>query len=49
LVRTLVNELADEEEAPAIQPGSEFPVWTPLGAEAAADVLLQALREKSPE
>ena len=42
IVQILVNELASEEEFPI--PGVEYPIYTPFGNEAAAQVLFEALK-----
>jgi hypothetical protein len=43
LLQFLANSLAQEEGVPPIAPGTEFPVWSPYEAFAAADVLDRAL------
>ena len=44
VVQSLVNDLAEEEEA-FFTPGVEYPINTPYGNEAAAAVLLEALKD----
>lgn len=40
----LANELAAEEEA-SLSTGAEYPIFTPLGNEAAAETLWQVLQD----
>jgi hypothetical protein len=42
----LANELAAEEE-PALEAGAEYTIYTPVGNEAAAQVLWEVLQEKT--
>jgi hypothetical protein len=43
----IASELSAEEQ-PTLLPGSEYPVWTPLGAESAAADLLDFLARSNP-
>lgn len=45
VIQFLVAELA-QEEVPFLQPGADYPVWSPFDAFAAADVMLKALAEE---
>jgi len=42
VVQLLVNELAEEETL--LIPGAEYPIYTPLGNEAAAQTLWEVLK-----
>ena len=44
LIQFLAQDLAESETPASLVEGAEYPVWSPEGAFAAADVLLQALR-----
>ncbi|MBI2229020.1 MAG: hypothetical protein HYU46_07965 [Deltaproteobacteria bacterium] len=44
LMQFLIIDLAQEEGIPLLSAGAECPVWTPLNAFDAADLLLQMLR-----
>ena len=43
LLQFLANALAREEGLPEIRPGSEFAIWSPYDAFAAAATMLQTL------
>ena len=43
VVQLLVNELAVEEEV-LLTPGMEYPIYTPLGNETAAQILSDVIR-----
>ncbi len=49
LMQFLVIDLAQEEGVPLLAAGSEFPVWTPLGAFDAAEALLRMLKAHRAE
>jgi hypothetical protein len=44
IIQFLVSELA-QEESELLQPGVEYPVWSPYGAFDAAAIMLNALDE----
>lgn len=44
VMQFLVSELAHEEAASLLQPGTAYPVWSPYDAHDAAAVLLDVLR-----
>ena len=46
LMQFLVFELAREEGVALLQPGEEYPIWTPYSAFDAATTLLNALGEE---
>ena len=46
LMQFLVFELAREEGVALLQPGEDFPMWTPYDAFDAASTLLNALKEE---
>jgi len=48
LMQVLVSELA-QEETDLIQPGLEYPVWSPYDAYEAADIMLRILRESKED
>ena len=48
LIQVLVSELA-QEETDLIQPGLEYPVWSPYDAYEAADIMLRILRESKED
>ena len=43
LMQLLVIELAQEDGVPLLEAGAEYPVWTPLNAFEAAEILQQLL------
>ncbi|MFE4106682.1 hypothetical protein [Almyronema epifaneia] len=43
IMQVLVSELA-QQETDLIKPNQDYPVWSPYGAEAAADTMLSVLR-----
>jgi hypothetical protein len=45
LVHVLIDDLARPEESNLLEAGKDYPVWTPLNAEAAAAVLARLLEE----
>lgn len=45
LIQELAAALRQDEATPIIEPGKEYPVWSPDGAFGAADVLLRSLRD----
>jgi hypothetical protein len=47
-MQVLVSELA-QEETDLIQPGLEYPVWSPYDAYEAADIMLRILRESKED
>ena len=46
LIQFLAQELADAESPPLLVAGRSYPVWSPDQAFAAAETLLQTLREE---
>jgi len=46
LMQFLVFELAREEGVALLQPGEDYPMWTPYDAFDAASTLLNALKEE---
>ena len=49
LMQFLVIDLAQEEGVPLLSADAEYPVWTPLSAFDAGDVLLQMLKAHKGE
>lgn len=49
LVHLLVDELAKEDLAQDCQARGNYPIWTPLNADQAASVLLEALNTPDKE
>lgn len=45
LTQLLAQELAEAEDPPVLVPGVAYPVWSPYDAFAAADTLLDVLRD----
>ena len=48
LMQFLVVELAQEEGVSLLTAGAEYPVWTPLNAFSAAEVLMRMLENRNP-
>lgn len=46
IMQVLVSDLA-QQETPLLQPEQAYPVWSPHGADEAANTLLQMLKERS--
>ncbi len=45
LIRSLADDLAQEEDAPLLVPGTAYPVWSQIDAHEAAAALLRFLEE----
>jgi hypothetical protein len=48
LVQALVEDLAQQEGSPRIDTSVSYPIWTPLGADEAAEKMLRLLQETKP-
>ena len=46
LIQMLAEELADEDKLPQLVTEVSYPIWSPLHADAAAEVLLQELAKQ---